>query len=83
MMFDEIKRLYNCLEKDGTDGEMRKVFLSLNGGDPWTVSTKTNGTGIIEKTHLNYTGMHIFHTKIVIIITVLSPLSASPPTTVY
>ena len=56
MVFDEITRLYNSLEREGMDGDMRKVFLSLNGGDPWTVSTKTNGTQIIPKTHLNYTG---------------------------
>lgn len=57
MVFDEIMRLYNTLERDGKDGEMRKVFLTLNGGDGWTVSTKTQGTTHIKETHLNYTGM--------------------------
>ena len=56
MVFDEIMRLYNTLEKDGKDGEMRKVFLSLNGGDSWTTSTKNAGTKFIKDTHLNYTG---------------------------
>ena len=54
MVFDEIMRLYNTLEKDGKDGEMRKVFLSLNGGDSWTTSTKNAGTKFIKDTHLNY-----------------------------
>ena len=62
MIFDEITTLYSTLEENGgKNGQMRKVFLSLNGGDPWTTSTKTRGTEIIEKTHLNYTGTGIIH----------------------
>ena len=42
-------------QMDGNDGDMRKVFLSLNGGNSWTTSTKHAGTKFIKDSHLHYT----------------------------
>ena len=52
MVFDEIMRLYNTLERDGKDGEMRKEFLTLNGGDGWTVRSEEHTSELQSLTNL-------------------------------
>ena len=54
MMYDEIPTMYDQIEGGGKCD--RRIFLSLNGGDTWSKSTKRGGHHSIDYTHFNYSG---------------------------
>jgi hypothetical protein len=57
MMYDEIPAMYDQIEGGGKCD--RRIFLSLNGGDTWSKSTKKGGHHSIDCTHFNYSGKYI------------------------
>ena len=53
-MYDEIPAMYDQIEGGGKCN--RRIFLSLNGGNTWSRSTKKGKHHSSDYTHFNYSG---------------------------